>query len=128
MDIVSQNPADVVPYIQSGKLRLLASFCNTRWKWVPDVPTVRDLGYKFDMESYYALGAPKGVPKPIMEKLSSSFKKAADTPKFLETMDKLYVPVFYRTGEEFQKMVEEGYKEMGDLIMELGLHKSQQKK
>ncbi len=127
VDIVSQNPADVVPYIQSGKLRLLASFCDTRWKWVPDVPTVRELGYKFDVGSYYALGAPKGVPKPIMEKLTSSFKKAADMPKFLETMDRLYVPVFYRTGEEYQKMVEEGYKENGAMIMELGLHKSQKK-
>ena len=129
VDIVSQNPADVVPYIQSGKLRLLASLCDTRWKWVPDVPTVRELGYKFDVGSYYALGAPKGVPKPIMDKLTSSFKKAAEEPRFREVMEeKLYVPVYYRSGEEYQKIVEMDYKEMGDLIMELGLDKSQQKK
>jgi tripartite-type tricarboxylate transporter receptor subunit TctC len=128
VDVVSQNPADVVPYIQSGKLRLLASLCETRWKWVPDVPTVRELGYKFGIESYYALGAPKGVPKLILEKLTSSFKKATEAPRFLEVMDKIYVPVDYRSGEEYQRMVEKGYKEMGDLIMELGLDKSQQKK
>jgi tripartite-type tricarboxylate transporter receptor subunit TctC len=44
VDIVSQNPGDVVPYIKAGRLRLLASFCDIRWKWVPDVPTAKELG------------------------------------------------------------------------------------
>ena len=62
-----------------------------------------------------------------MDKLTSSFKKAAEEPRFLEVMDRIYVPVDYRSGEDYQKLVEGGYKQMGDLIMELGLHKSQKK-
>ena len=127
VDVVSQNPADVVPYIKAGRLRLLASLCNIRWKWVPEVPTVRELGYDFDVGSYYALGAPKGIPKPIMDKLRDSFKKAMDTPKFLEVMEKIYIPPYYASGEEYPKMVELGFKENGDMIRELGLHKSQKK-
>lgn len=51
-------------------------------------------------------------------------QKSAASPKFLEVMDRLYVPVDYRSNEEYQKMIETGYKEMEDLIMELSLHKS----
>jgi tripartite-type tricarboxylate transporter receptor subunit TctC len=88
VDVVSQNPADVVPYIKAGKLRLLASLCNTRWKWLPEVPTARELGYDFDVESYYGLAAPKGTPKHIMDKLKNSFKQAMETSQFLETMER----------------------------------------
>ena len=60
-----------------------------------------------------------------MDKLRDSFKKAMDTPKFLEVMGKIYIPPYYASGEEYQKMVELGFKENGDMIRELGLHKSQ---
>ncbi len=127
VDIVSQNPADVVPYIKDGRLRLLASFSDIRWEWVPDVPTVRELGYNFDVGSWLALGTPKGVPQPIVNKLREAFKKAIDDPEFLEIMKKIYIPVAYRTPEEYQKLVEAGYKENEAMIMELGLHKLQKK-
>jgi len=128
LEIVSQTPAAVVPHIKSGELRLLASMSDTRWKWVPEVPTVRELGYDFDVVSWLALGTPKGVPKNILEKLRISFKKALDDPEFLKLMDRIYVPVVYRSAEEFKKLVERDYKVNERIIYELGLHKSQQKK
>jgi tripartite-type tricarboxylate transporter receptor subunit TctC len=127
VDIVSQTPADVVPYIKAGRLRLLASFCSVRWKWLPEVPTARELGYHFDVESYYALGAPKGTPRDIVDKLKNTFKQGMETPQFLETMERIYVPPYYRSGEDYQKMIETGVKSMGEIIKELGLHKSQKK-
>lgn len=128
VDIVSQNPGDVISYIKAGRLRLLVSFSDIRWEWVPDIPTVKELGYKFEVNSWLALGAPKGVPKPAMDKLRDAFKRAIDDPEFLEIMKKIYIPVAYRTPEEYQKLVEAGYQEGEAMIRELGLHKSQQKK
>ncbi|TRZ51137.1 tripartite tricarboxylate transporter substrate binding protein [bacterium] len=129
VEVVSQNPADVVPYIKADRLRLLVSFADRRWEWVPDVPTLRELGYNFDVVgSWLALGTPKGVPKPAMDKLRDAFKKAIDDPDFLEIMKRLYIPVAYRTPEQYRKMVEVGYKENEAMMLEVGLHKSQQKK
>ncbi len=129
VDIVSQNPADVVPYIKARRLRLLVSFSDRRWEWVPDVPTLKELGYKFDVSgSWLALGAPKGIPNPALDKIRDAFKKALDDPEFLEIMKNLYIPVAYRTPEQYQKMVEIGYKENEAMMLEIGLHKSQQKK
>jgi len=50
-----------------------------------------------------------------------------DDPEFLEIMAKIYIPPAYRTPEEYQTLVEQGYKECGAMIYELGLHKSQKK-
>jgi tripartite-type tricarboxylate transporter receptor subunit TctC len=128
VDIVSQNPGDVISYIKAGRLRLLASFSDIRWPWMPDMPTVKELGYKFDVNSWLALGAPKGVPKPAMDKLRDAFKKAMDDPEFLEIMNKIFIPPAYKTPEEYKTLVEVGYRESEAMIRELGLHKSQQKK
>jgi tripartite-type tricarboxylate transporter receptor subunit TctC len=127
VDVVSQNPGDVIPHIKAGKLRLLASFSEVRWKWVGDIPTVRELGYQFDQTSWLALGVPKGVPNPIMEKLREAFRKSMDDPEFVEIMEKIYIPVAYRTADQYQKLVEKGSLENEALVKELGLHKSQKK-
>jgi tripartite-type tricarboxylate transporter receptor subunit TctC len=127
VDVVSGNPPDLVPFIKAGRLRLLASFSDIRWKWVPDVPTAIELGYSFALESATAFGAPKGVPKAILDKLRDVFKKTVEDPEFLKIMDNIYVNVAYRNHEEFQKLVELNYKENEAMILELGLHKSQKK-
>jgi hypothetical protein len=59
VDVVSQNPNDVASFIKAGRLRLLASLSLTRWEWVPDMPTVRELGYDLAIEGWYGLAAPK---------------------------------------------------------------------
>ena len=128
VDIVSQNPLDVVPYIKAGRLRLLVSLSDTRWEWVPDVPTARELGYNFDVGSWLALGTPKNTPAPILEKLRGVFKQAMNDPEFLDVMKKMYIPAVYRTPEEYKKLVTDGYQDMEKIIREIGLHKSQQKK
>ncbi len=127
VDVVSQNPGDVVSYIKAGRLRLLASMSDTRWKWVSEVPTVRELGYNFQVTAYLGLGAPQGVPKPIMDKLREAFKKAANDSEFLQILDNVYVVPEYRTGDEYRKMAEEASKENEKMFLELGLHKSQKK-
>jgi len=128
VDANSQVADIAVPQIKAGKVRLLASTSDTRWKWVPDVPTLRELGYNVAVTSYLATGTPKGVPKPILDKLRAVMEKAMSDPEFLKVMENFYFKVQYRSPEEYRKIVEDGYKEYEKFIMEIGLHRSQQKK
>jgi len=127
VDVVSQGPGDVGPYITAGRMRLLASFSARRWEIAPDVPTVRELGYNFDVGSWLTLGAPKGIPKPIMDKLRSAFKKAIDDPSFLDIMKKINLPMAYLTPEQCQQTAESRYIEDEAMVLEIGAHKSQKK-
>jgi tripartite-type tricarboxylate transporter receptor subunit TctC len=127
VDFTSGNPLDVIPFIEAGKMRFLASMSDIRWKWLPDVPTVRELGYNFDMNAFLGYGAPKGVPEAVMKKLSDAFSNAFNDPEFQQNLEKAYVIPELRSGAEYKKMLTEESKRNEELLRELGLHKSQKK-
>ncbi len=127
IDITVSDPPNVLPHIKAGKLRLLVSVSGIRWKWVPDVPTAKEMGYNFTVESWTGLGAPKGVPKPIMDKLREVFRKSFDDPEAHEVMERISTIPAYLSPEEYYKIVEAGYKESEAILLELGAHKTQKK-
>jgi tripartite-type tricarboxylate transporter receptor subunit TctC len=70
-----------LPQIQSGKLRALAVTSAERSPALPDVPTMRELGYPdFVMYGWSMLFAPSGVPRPIVEKLHDDIAKVVAQP------------------------------------------------
>jgi len=127
VDAASVNPVDVISFIEAGRLRLLASLSDTRWKWVPDVPTARELGYNIHMSGWMGFGTPKGVPGPIMERLREAFREASRDPEFLENLERFYILPDYKTGDEYRRTLQEDSKVNESLLKEFGLHKSQKK-
>jgi tripartite-type tricarboxylate transporter receptor subunit TctC len=121
------NPMDVMSFIEAGRMRLLASMSDTRWKWVPDAPTLRELGYDIYETAYFGIGTPKGVPKPIMDKLREVSKEVMKDPEYLASLEKFYLIADYKTGDEYRKLLEQASKQYERLLMEMGLHKSQKK-
>ena len=125
--VIPVASSEAVSHIKAGRMRVLASFSDKRWEEIPNVPTVKELGYDFKIVSYLGLGAPKGVPKPIIDKLRGAFRNAMSNPEFLQIMKMIsIVPDFY-TGDEYKRIVEEGYNLYKDTMLEMGLHKSQKK-
>ena len=75
--MVGVNSTGFVPWLDQGKVRLLATFNaarNPRW---PDVPTLRELGYPNAVHSSpWGLAAPRGTPAEVVQRLHDSFAKA----------------------------------------------------
>ena len=68
VSMLVSSPAPAIPLIQSKKLRALAVYGDKRIDSIPDIPTVGELGYKDSaLTIWYALFAPAGTPKPIVE-------------------------------------------------------------
>ena len=66
--------ANVVSHIRAGTMTALAIDSETRSPLVPDVPTLRELGYKGDItQVYFGLVAPAATPKPLVAKLNDIF-------------------------------------------------------
>jgi tripartite-type tricarboxylate transporter receptor subunit TctC len=62
----------VAPYVQSGKLRMLAVMSAERSEAFPEVPTLRELGLSdLEVETWYGVFAPAGTSKAIVEKLNA---------------------------------------------------------
>jgi len=70
-----------LPLLQSGKLKLLAVTTGQRIALAPNTPTMVEAGVPgFEMSSWQAIYAPKGTPKPIVQKLSTEIAKALKQP------------------------------------------------
>ncbi|MDD0837683.1 tripartite tricarboxylate transporter substrate binding protein [Curvibacter sp. HBC61] len=73
--------------VQGGRVRLLAVFMDQRLKNYPDVPTVKELGYPFSIDSPVGLVAPKRLPPELQQRLHEAFRKAATDPAYLKQLD-----------------------------------------
>lgn len=106
--------------IKAGKARPLAMFGGARSKALPDVPTLKELGY--DVEYYLWVGAfaPKGTPNNVISFLRTAFDKAAHTDQFRTAMDNLGQDVAYLDQPEFAKFWEADAKRIEDAVNQIG--------
>jgi tripartite-type tricarboxylate transporter receptor subunit TctC len=75
------NPGNSVPSIRSGQLRALAVTGSTRWRDLPDVPTVAEQGYSgCEAISWPGLLAPRDTPEAILAQLESDTLTALRDP------------------------------------------------
>ena len=118
----------LIPYVKSGSLRLLVSYGERRMRSLPDVPTLRELGYDFGISNVYVLAAPKGTPHQIIKKLDNAFHKAMDDSEFLQAAEKVEVDVTYRSSEELKTFLEETYVRYGKMVKEFNIPKATEKK
>jgi tripartite-type tricarboxylate transporter receptor subunit TctC len=70
---------DVVPQVQAGTIKTYAISSPQRNAALPNVLTTKEAGLsEFQPSAWYALFAPKGTPKPILDKLADALDKALD--------------------------------------------------
>ena len=82
--------ATPLPYVKDGKLKLLAVMQQHRSRFVPEVPSIAELGYpELDFAAYYGLLARAGTPKPVIDKFVSAVQEALKSPEVKEVMAKL---------------------------------------
>jgi tripartite-type tricarboxylate transporter receptor subunit TctC len=97
----AQTISATLPHIKAGKLRPLASFGGTRSKVLPDVPTLKELGYDVEYYLWVGLFAPKGTPEPIVTTLRTAIGKAAHSDAFTAALANLGLDLAYLDGPDF---------------------------
>lgn len=93
------------PLVESGKLRLLATWGEARVPRFKDAPTLREAGYNVVVDAPNGIGAPKGLDPAIAKKLRDAFRIAAASPEFKAACDKIDAPVLYLDGPDYEKYV-----------------------
>jgi tripartite-type tricarboxylate transporter receptor subunit TctC len=101
------SPASsVVGQIAAGKLRALAVAAKTRANALPGVPTMAEAGMPdFDTSLWFGLLAPTGTPRPVIEKLAASARKAMHAPEAIETLRKQGYEPFDAGPDEFAAFI-----------------------
>jgi tripartite-type tricarboxylate transporter receptor subunit TctC len=100
--VTTQTVSATLPHVKAGKLRPLANFGGTRSKVMPDVPTLKELGY--DVEYYLWVGvfAPKGLAPAIETALRSAIGRAVQSDQFKAALANAGQELAYLDGPDFQ--------------------------
>jgi tripartite-type tricarboxylate transporter receptor subunit TctC len=106
--------------IKAGKLRALACLSSKRAASLPDVPTMKELGYDVEFSLWVGLFAPKGTPEPIIKTLRTDSKKAADSEVFKKAIDNLGDVIAYLDQPEFAKFWDEDAKRVEAAVQSIG--------
>jgi tripartite-type tricarboxylate transporter receptor subunit TctC len=89
------------PFIDSKRVKALATTGKQRDPRYPDIPTVEEAGLKgYDVTWWQGLFAPAGTPADIVDKLVAAARKIAEDPMLKSKMfDAGFVPEFVPAGE-----------------------------
>ena len=120
---ISAASSAFVPHVKSGKMRVLVLLTGKRMAAFPNVPTLKEFGFKLDLRANEVLGfyAPKGTPPEVISKLENAFKQAVESPENQRAMESLENEAKFRDGPTFTKLIHELYTEIGQVIKDLGL-------
>ncbi|MFN7042931.1 MAG: Bug family tripartite tricarboxylate transporter substrate binding protein [Acidovorax temperans] len=98
VDLTFGTAPPFMPHIASGKLRVLAVTGKQRLPSLPDVPTTAEAGYpKVDATSWFAVFAPAGVSKAVVDKLTADIRTVVQSPTFQQKAQEQGATADYQT-------------------------------
>jgi tripartite-type tricarboxylate transporter receptor subunit TctC len=115
-----QTPSEILPMVDSGRLRLLASVSPERWPDRPEVPTMKEAGYDVSITSWLGLALPKGVPLEVRERLESALAAAMKDPELINGLNQMGIDPVWLSGPAYQDKIIKGSKEMRTQLEQTG--------
>ncbi len=98
-----------LPHVRAGTVKALAIAAKKRSPLLPDVPTAAEQGLpQFECAPFYAIFAPKGTPKTVVDKLAAALSSGVDEPAVQKRLTDL--------GAEIPEPSQRGSKALGALV------------
>jgi tripartite-type tricarboxylate transporter receptor subunit TctC len=120
--VIVVPPTSVTPMVQNGKLKVLATSSAERAPGSPNVPTFAELGYKqLTVSSWVGLSAPKGTPKPIVDKVNAALDVALKDPAVVKQLEAEGMTTLGSTPQQYAQMVRADAERWGKLVRSLDL-------
>lgn len=88
VDVLCDQTSGTVPPVKTGKIKAMAAAGKARLPQLPDVPAISEAGVEgFEINISFGLYAPKGTPKPVMEKLTAALQKSVSDPDVRQRLE-----------------------------------------
>src|SRR5215210_4287278 len=105
--------SEVLPHVQSRRVRPIAVSSDQRITQFPDLPTIGETVQGYEFSSWMGSFAPAGTPKAIVDKLNAELKKAVADPDVASNLSSQSLDPMYMTPEEFAKQMKADYDKFG---------------
>jgi tripartite-type tricarboxylate transporter receptor subunit TctC len=103
--VLFDNLPSSAGHIKGGRIRALAVTTTTREPSLPDVPTVAETVPGYEAVAWFGIGAPKGTPREIIDKLNAEINRALGDAKMKERLADLGGKPMPGTPEDFGKRI-----------------------
>lgn len=118
--VLCSSIAACIAQVKAGKVRALASFGGKRSAALPDVPTLKELGYDLEYYLWVGLFAPRGTPEPVVARLRELSKQAAASDQFKQLMANIGQEVDYLDQPEFKKFWDADAARIEEAVRQIG--------
>jgi tripartite-type tricarboxylate transporter receptor subunit TctC len=117
---VSMGPN--IGFVRKGLIRVLAAATPKRMPYVPDVPTFAEQGFPgFEASTWFALFAPRGTPKGILEQLNTYTRGVSADPELGRKLEAAFVDPLPLTQPEFAALVKADAVKWERIVRESGV-------
>jgi tripartite-type tricarboxylate transporter receptor subunit TctC len=120
VDALASGPSAAIGQIKGGRMRALAVWGDKRLASLPDVPSMKELGYNAEFYIWSGLFVPAGTPAPITTRLRNTVRQVVSEPEFKDAMAKIETPIAYLDAPEFAKFVERDAKRLEAAVLKIG--------
>jgi|SRR5712671_12385 len=110
-----------IGYIRAGKLRPLAVTTPLRWEGLPDIPTVGEFVSGYESSVWHGVGAPKGAPAAIVDKLNREINIGLADAKLKSRLAELGGTVLPGSPADFSKLIADETEKWGKVVKFAGL-------
>ena len=107
--------------VQSGQMRLLATWGAERAKRFPNVPTLRESRIDIVSISPYGLAGPKGMSADVVRVLHDAFREALFDPAHVAILDRFDMQPMYLGPDDYAAFARRQFAEEGEMIRRMGL-------
>ncbi|WP_441624542.1 Bug family tripartite tricarboxylate transporter substrate binding protein [Cupriavidus sp. RAF12] len=123
VDLTITTPPPLMGHIAAGKLRPLVVTSKTRLPSLKDVPSAPEAGYPdLDVSSWFAMYAPAGTPKPIIDKLTAEIDKIMKTEAFRKKAEELGAEARYMNPQQLDQYQRTELVRWGKVIKSADIH------
>jgi tripartite-type tricarboxylate transporter receptor subunit TctC len=107
VNMIFENITNALPHIRAGALRALAVTSARRSSALPELPTIAEAAglEGYDVSSWFGMFGPAGMPRPVVDRLSTEIRAYLALPATRETLSRLGAEVAGGTPEEFAAFV-----------------------
>lgn len=120
VQLLASGPSAVISQVKAGKLRVLASWGDRRLAALPQVPTLKELGFDAEFYIWSGVFVPAAVPEAIKQRLREAVKNAVQDPQFLQVLQTMASPLTYLDAPEFAAFVDKDAAKMAKVVQRIG--------
>ena len=125
VDLLCDQTSGTVPSVKAGKIQAYAAAGRSRIPSLPDMPAIAEAGVQgMEINISFGLYAPKGTPKPVLDKLAAALQTAVSDPEVrqrLEGMGISAVPVELARPEALRAHLKNEIDTLGGLLIKAGV-------